>query len=300
MKRRSFRLATMLAAALQVSLAFAQAQPGITQRASAPASTAGALAGFQSKEFRRVVEFTPGGELTLDSDKGSVRLTAWDSSQIEIYARIDPPQNVSEDYGRRAVEGARIDVSGDARSLTVRSNFDAVPDREGLNFHSKALPDIHYEIRAPRRLNLVVELDRSKLNVEGFKGRVKLNTDRSPLTASDLEGDIRIRIDRGEARLANLRGSLDIESDRTNGKLQAVRIEGDSRLEVDRGDFELRMPAAQQLTISANLSRRENFESDFGVTMRTFGRSSFEGTINGGGPRFAIHADRGKISFKQE
>ncbi|HKP88117.1 MAG TPA: hypothetical protein VJZ26_18575 [Blastocatellia bacterium] len=286
MKSRLFSFAAVAALiALQLSALPSQARTG---------------AAYQGKEFKRTVELESGGDFLLSSDKGSVRLTSWDNNQVEISARIDPPQNVSEDYGRRAVEGARIEVLGGGRSLTVRSNFDGVPYRDGLGDRSKTLPDIHYEIRAPRSLNVTVELDRSKLDIGGFRGKLKLETDRTSLKASDLEGDLRINMDRGQAELSNLRGSLDIQTDRTDSTLRSVRIEGDSRLEIDRGVFEMGLTGSQQLTINADFSRRTSFESDFGVAMKTTSGKSFQGAINGGGPRFSINADRGRISLKRE
>src|SRR4029434_887896 len=87
-------------------------------------------AAFQGREFRKTVEFVPGSELRFNTDKGSARLTSWDQSRVEIYARIEPPEQVDADYGRRAVEAARIEVFGDASSLTIRSNFEDVPYKD--------------------------------------------------------------------------------------------------------------------------------------------------------------------------
>lgn len=253
-----------------------------------------------SKDFKKTVEFAAGGDFTLSTDKGSVRLTSWDNNQIEISARIVADKNVSDDYGRRSVEAARIEVTGSGHTLNVRSNFADVPYKDGFANHSRTIPDIHYEIRAPRSLNIHLEVDRSSVTLEGFKGKARVDADRTPLKASDLDGDLRIQMDRGEIKLANVRGRFDIESDRTNGYLQGVRIDGDSRLEIDRGEFELRLPDSQGLNINANLSRRNNFESEFGLTMKTSGRQNFAGAINGGGPKLSIEADRGRISLKRD
>jgi hypothetical protein len=252
-----------------------------------------------SKDFKKTVEFEAGGDFTLNTDKGSVRLTSWDNNQIEITARIVADKNVNDDYGRRSVEATRIEVTGNARTLAVHSNFDNVPYKDGFANHSRTIPNIYYEIRAPRSLNIHLEVDRSSVTLEGFKGKARVDADRTPLKASDLDGDLRIQMDRGEIKLANVRGRFDIETDRTNGYLQGVRIDGDSRLDVDRGEFELRLPDSQGLNINANLSRRNNFESEFGLTMKTSGRQNFEGAINGGGPKLSIEADRGRISLKR-
>ena len=139
----------------------------------------------QSREFRKTVEFVPGSNLKFDTDKGSVRMTSWDQSRVEIYARIEPPDEVEADYGRRAVEAARIDVVGDARTLTIRSNFEDVPYKDGEG-RSRSYPNIHYEIRAPRSLNLDLGADRCKVEVQGFAGRIRIDTDRTPVTVNDL------------------------------------------------------------------------------------------------------------------
>jgi hypothetical protein len=186
----------------------------------------------------------------------------------------------------------------------VRSNFDGVPYKDNSAFnHSKSLPDIHYEIRAPHNLNLRLNVDRSKLEVQGFNGKIRLETDRSPLTASDLEGDIDIKIDRGTVNLRNLRGSFNVDADRTEGQLKALRLTSDSRIQVDRGNFDLILADAQGLNLVADLSRRASFNSDFQVAQPPAGkgreRVKFEEAINGGGPRLVIEADRGNIHLKR-
>jgi hypothetical protein len=255
---------------------------------------------IQSREFRKTVEFVPGSELRFNTDKGGVRLTSWDQNRVEIYARIEPPEDVDADYGRRAVEAARVDVLGDARSLTVRSNFDDVPYKDGEG-HSRSLPNIHYEIRAPRNLNLDLGADRCKVEVQGFAGRIRLDTDRTPVAANDLSGEIQIKMDRGKVTVTKFQGRLDLDTDRTDSQLQAVRIEGDSRLNVRRGECELKIPDSQGLTLNSRLGRRESLYNDFGLTINGFNdRNHIEGVINGGGPRLTIEGDRSVFRLKRQ
>ncbi|MGH9755127.1 MAG: hypothetical protein ACREA2_20305 [Blastocatellia bacterium] len=254
---------------------------------------------IQSREFRKTVEFVPGGDLRFNTDKGSVRMTSWDQSRVEIYARIEPPEHVDADYGQRAVDAARIEVSGDARSLTIRSNFDDVPYKDG-EWHSRSLPHIHYEIRAPRNLNLDLGADRCKVEAQGFAGRIRIDTDRTPVTANELSGEIQIKMDRGKATITRFQGRLDLDTDRTDSRLQAVRIEGDSRLNIGRGECELKVPDSQGLALNARLGRRERFYNDFGLTVNSLSdRNNIEGVINGGGPRLTIEGDRGVIRLKR-
>ncbi|HXG67384.1 MAG TPA: hypothetical protein VNO70_19930 [Blastocatellia bacterium] len=253
----------------------------------------------QSKEFRKTVDFEAGGELSLRTDKGSVRMTSWDRNQVEIIARIEPPENVSEEYGRQAVEATKVDVLGDARALTIRSNFDDVPYKDTFN-RSRMIPNVHYEIRAPRRLNFNLDIDRSGVDLSGFEGRMNLKTDRTTMKAGDMAGELRLNMDRGELTLSGYRGRFEIDTDRTDSRLQGVQIDGDSRFEMDRGELELRMPESQGLTLSAAFSRLRDFHSDFGIASRTLSRDRIEGTINGGGPKLLLRAQRSGVSLKRQ
>src|SRR5687767_6647688 len=119
MKKRFYLLAGILVLTLIQPSLFTESGTGANTFENAATSESFTL--LQSKEFKRSVEVDRGADFILETDKGSVLLTSWDSSQIEISARIEAPKNESEDYGKLAVEGARIDVSGDKRMLTVRS-----------------------------------------------------------------------------------------------------------------------------------------------------------------------------------
>ena len=257
-------------------------------------------AAAQSKDFNKTVELEQGGSLSLSTDKGSVRLTSWSQNQVEIVARIDPPEEVSQDYARRAIEGVVIEVIGGGRSLTIRSNFEGVPYRDDFGSRSRSLPNVHYEIRAPRSLKLNVEIDRSKVDLNGFEGSIEINADRTPVTAADIAGDIRLRIDRGELTLSKVRGALNIDADRTDMNLQGVRFEGDSRFDMDRGELDIKLAENQGLSIQTDLSRRGDFTTDLQISMQNMRGKNFDGTINGGGPRVVFRTDRGRIRLRRE
>ena len=257
-------------------------------------------ASAQSKDFKKTVEFEQGGSLMLSTDKGSVKLSSWNQNQVEIVARIDPPEEVSQDYARRAVEGAVVEVLGGGRSLTIRSNFEGVPYRDDYGSRSRNLPNIHYEIRAPRSLKLTVEIDRSRIDLNGFEGSIDIHSDRTPVTATDLAGDIRLRMDRGELTLSKVRGALNVDTDRTDMNLQGVRFEGDSRFDMDRGELDIRLAESQGLSIQTDLSRRGDFSTDLEISKQSVRGNNFDGTINGGGPRLVFRTDRGRIRLRRE
>ena len=255
------------------------------------------LAAGQTKEFNETVPLDSGGRLRLEGSKGSITMTAWEREEVEIRARIEAPHNVSADYARRAVDATTVAVTGTARSVRIRSNYEDVPTRTSFwDRDSRSIPYIHYEIRAPRRLSLFVESDRGPTDLTGFEGEIELDADRGEIDLRDLTGEIRIVIDRGDdSRMSSIRGSFDLDADRTNVRMRDIRIEDDSRLEIDRGDVEIDLDASQGLTLRTDLSRRADFDSDFPLTMSSLDGRDFHGTINGGGPELFIESDRGSV-----
>jgi hypothetical protein len=252
----------------------------------------------QTREFRQSVPFQPGGELTFDTDRGSVTLTAWGRSEVAVFARIEADQREDADYARRVVEAARIEITGGAQRLSIRSNFDNVPEKGG-RWTYRQLPNIHYQIQAPRSLILRLTADRSRVSLQSFTGRFHLHTDRSPLEARDLSGDVHIEVDRGAIQLDGLRGSLTLNADRTDSRIAAFAIEGDSQLDISRGKVDISVPATQRLSVSARTGRRITFSSEFPLTRGSV-NDRIEGPINGGGPRLSVDGDRSEVRLRRK
>ena len=198
------------------------------------------------------------------------------------------------------MEATRIEVSAGGQSVRIETDYSDVPYREDRwNDNSRSIPFVHYEIRAPRQIRLVVESDRGLATIRGFEGDLDIEVDRGDANLSDLSGRITVEIDRGDhSRFSDISGSLDLEFDRTDVTMRNITIDGDSLIEIDRGEIEITLPADQALTIVTDLSRRSEFESDFPITMESMDGRDFRGTINGGGPELSIESDRGRVRLR--
>lgn len=296
----------------------------------------GLAPGVQSKELKKTADFEPDGHLTLETNRGSIHLDSWDQKRMKIVARIEAPEGIDADYARRIVEAARVELQGDSRSFTIRSNYDDVPYREeGNGSRFRIFPHIHYRIQAPRKLNLRVDDSRSSIDISGFEGEMNvrthrgnlnvrdlsgslqletsrgplkaknlngtlhLETNRGTLSAINLTGTIHLDISRGKAALSEIRGTLDAKTSRADITLDAIQIEGDSRVESYRGTIELRLPESLGLSLRTEIGKRGEFLSDFEILMQKIRGKDFEGTINSGGPELYVKTDRGKIILKR-
>jgi hypothetical protein len=261
----------------------------------------GGSASAQSREFSRTVDLDAGGALRIEGGKGSMRITSWDQTRVEIRARIERPDDVNDEYAGRAVEATKIAVTGDRKAVSVISDYSDVPVfSEGRRWQDRREPAVHYEVRAPRRINLSVDSDRGPVTVSGFDGTMDIVMDRGELELSDVAGDLRVEIDRGDrSRITGVRGSLRLEADRTDLNIDAQALDRDSRIEVDRGDVEFRVPDAQRLTVRTHISRRGEFHTDFPIQWTSSDHRRSEGHINGGGAELFVESNRATIELRR-
>lgn len=251
----------------------------------------------QSKQFDKTVPLPSGGYLALHATRGSVKLTSWDRNEVEIRARIQAAPRVDADYARESVDATTVDVTSGARDVRIRSNYDKVPSTSSWFSGWKDVPEIHYDIRAPRKLEIRLDIDRSDTAMRGFDGRVDIVADRSELNLVDVAGRITLEVDRGESsRLENVRGSLRIDADRTDFDIELTRLDDRSSIETDRGNVRIEVPQSQGLTIDADLTRRSDFDADNLTLQKRHGDARrFTADVNGGGPTLTVEADRGRI-----
>lgn len=274
------------------------------------------MAAAQGDNFEETVALEPGGSLSIDASGGSVLLLAWDEPRVEIKARIEAPADVDGDYAREIVTATRINVRTTAGEVHISNDFSEV-ERRGFFDRRRTLPDVHYEITAPRELNLDIALERGAgTTLRGFEGRVTINSERSDLNLVDLTGTLRIELDRGQmqasdfsgsltlnvergtrAALTRLSGSVLIEAERTNIVLLDAHIDGDSDVAISRGDFDLELAGLQPLTIDAELTSRANINTDLPIALQESG-ARYRGTLDGGGPALRIRADHGEVRLR--
>ncbi|MGD9905322.1 MAG: hypothetical protein AB7U83_17785 [Vicinamibacterales bacterium] len=267
----------------------------LTTAILAAALTAASPATAQERQEARTVALEAGGVLRLDGRKGSVTITGWDRPAVDITARIVAPSHVDAEYGARAVAATAIDIVERGGEVSIRSNYDAVPGRNAV-WTDRAVPAVHYEIRAPRAIRLHVDADRGPVTIAGFDGAVDVKVDRGALDLRDVRGDLTVTIDRGDrSQLADVAGRLHLEADRTHLVVTADQLDDRSRIDIQRGNLDVRLPAGLGLTVQTDVSRRSSVVADFPVQWSGDVPRRATGHINGGGPTLAIESDRGRV-----
>lgn len=248
-----------------------------------------ALAGEStaSREVHRTVALDADGRVSLDTYKGSIRVSSWDRPQAEVTARVEADGSCGHTrYQAELVRDTDVSIEGEGRSLRIRSDYDRVKDRSVWHFFSlcSSLPFVHYTISMPRT---------ARLEVKDYKSEIHV---------SDLASEVRLSTYKGDVRLSGLSGSLELDTYKGDVRAAFLKLSGDSRLDTYKGDIQISLPRDARFAVSADVGRRARFDSDFPVLWKSGSRRGrgdrAAGAVNGGGPELSLKTYRGSFRLR--
>jgi hypothetical protein len=238
----------------------------------------------ESREVHKSGAFDRNGTVVIDTYKGSVDVTVWDKSEIDILARIE-----ADGSGRRSREKVRdtevlIDLG--PKSARIKTDYEGVRrSRDSFfdifNFEGDNLPYVHYTIKVPRTVSLEIKDYKSTTTVEGLQSSFEIDS---------YKGDIGIRKHEGSVNLKTYKGKA---------RVDFVRLEGRSRAETYKGELDISLPHGQGFELDADIGRRARISSDFDLGRDRYRdrRSGYDVrvAVNGGGPMLRLKCDKGTV-----
>lgn len=234
------------------------------------------LSAADVKDFSRTVPMDAHGRFSLDTYKGSIRITAWDQPRVEVQARIEP------DTGgmfSRPVEDVDIRMDGGGSNVNVRTDY---AKRWSL-MDDGSLPLVHYTIHVPRGAKLAIKDYKSESDIAG------------------VEGDVEFETYKGAAKLDGLRGGLRLNTYKGDIRANFAAFTAASRAETYKGTIDMSVPKSSRISLEADLERRATFDCAFPVNIRA-GREArrFHTDVNGGGPELRVSSYRGDLRLRTQ
>jgi hypothetical protein len=263
----------------------------------------------------------------VDTNDGSVRVTASDSKQVEF--RV-------EYQGFELGKNLRVDSrqDGDKVELVAR-----ITGHWGIGFNwghnSKRL---HIEVRMPRDADLQVETGDGAVEAESINGKVNIHTGDGSVKANSLNGSIDLHTSDGSINVDALKGDIRLRTG--DGSIEAHNLDG--KVEADSGDGHIRLagrfealnvktgdgsvnaqvlPGSKMATSwslrtgdgSVDIVLPADFQADINATTGdghislgipvtvegTFSKSELRGKMNGGGQALTIHTGDGSIRLSK-
>jgi len=270
-------------------------------------------------EYSKSYSVTGHPVIRVDTDNGSVLVTASDTHQVDFFVTT---QWTGWEGNHR--DGPRIDSrqDGDLVELTTREDWHSGFGRTRI------------EVRMPADADLQLQTRNGSVRVSSLSGHIVAHTSSGAITASQLAGTIELDSRNGSIRVDELRGALQAStangaisianldgrcvaatrngSVRVGGRFEfldlesangavAAHIDPGSRISdpwsihTSRGSVHLDFPADFKADLEASTSRGAVTASVPLEVQDDFAGSHIRGKLNGGGPAVRVRTESGSI-----
>lgn len=243
-----------------------------------------------SRDISKTLPLKADGEITIDTYKGSVKITTWDKPQVEIHARIEADDEFDTKYSAEKVRDTDVRIDATDSHIRIKTDYDNIKEHHHAFWSwfedgSGSLPLVHYTISMPATANLNIKDYKSSSSVKSLRSNLDFNSYKGDVEITDLEGSIKLETYKGEARVA-----LNTMKDR-------------SRFETYKGTITITLPKKSAFDLDAELGYRTDFTTDFDFELQSHGRhhrdSEFHGPVNGGGASLILRSTKGNIQVRQ-
>src|ERR1700687_1610858 len=91
------------------------------------------------------------GKVTMDTYKGSIRVTPWDRAEVAVEARIVPDDSCgSEKDQKEWVEATEVVIEPSGRGVRIESDYDKLETSWSFLRGCTSRPFVHYRVSLPR------------------------------------------------------------------------------------------------------------------------------------------------------
>ncbi|HEY1790521.1 MAG TPA: protein kinase, partial [Verrucomicrobiae bacterium] len=280
-------------------------------------STRKTVKAADSTDFSQSFDVDPHGKLTMNLDRGAVRITGSDGNTVTVHVtRQVTGASYSEATQILNDEHVVLEQNGNEISVTAENP----PELQHLSlFHHLSL-DAQYEIRLPRQFDAHVETSGGDINVTGVQGNADIRTMGGQIICNDIAGNLNAHTMGGDMRATECKGRLDLETmgghitindfagpgvhaTTSGGSVSAdfnVAPTEDCDLETMGGNIAVQLPATAALRLDGHTFGGSE-TSDFPVEIKdAFGNGTLSGAINGGGPVMTMQTQGGNVEVRKK
>jgi tRNA A-37 threonylcarbamoyl transferase component Bud32 len=272
-----------------------------------------------SANFTTSFAVAPGGKLTIDVDRGSIRISGSDRNTVGVRV-IRRVTHANASKAAALINEHRILLRQTGNDVSITAHTPPSLDvRSFFGFFSRPNLDVRYEIEVPRNYAIDSQTCGGNVDVKQIQGLVKAQTMGGTVDVTDIEGavdaktmggNVTVGKCTGDLRAHTAGGSIAIEdfsgpcihADTSGGNVSAdfaTALVSDSELKTMGGNVTVSLPASAAFTLDAEtLGGGVNTELQV-LTEGKHHNSHLHGTVNGGGPTLKLHTMGGNIDINK-
>ncbi len=248
-----------------------------------------------SRTITKEAGLDPDGAVELSVGAGHVRVTTWDRSTVRATVRV-------AGQSAKAVEGATLQMQGDARQLTISTDVGS-EDSGGLltllGFGGPTGPETNYTLQLPATVTLSVSTESAPVEVRGMKGELNVEGASGPVRLRDIEGVVNVATFSGSLDADSVRGPINFATFSGDATVRAQHLTREYRLASFSGGAEIILPSDAAFNLRTDTGWGGSVTSDFAVPDST-SESESAVSIGGGGPTIAFESFSGSLRLRRE
>ncbi len=242
----------------------------------------------QVREVTERLDLDRNGRVSIENHKGSIRVSTWSRSEVDIRAEIEAGGNSRRE--REWVEETEIRIDGNGRSVRIKTDYRSFQNRSFWGGSGGNIPYVHYIIRIPESAELEISDHKSEITVTGVGGELRLDTHKGTVEVEDQSGPVTLETHKGNVRV------------------EFSDFPDNSRFETHKGDIEIVLHEQSEFDLEVDIDRKGHLTSDFDLGRRhkrsrrwrdDDDEQRFDVAVNGGGPRLRLSSHNGHFRLKQ-
>lgn len=274
------------------------------------------------KRFERKFSVSPGGVLTLETDRGSVTVTGTAGNEVVVQARME---GRDKDIEKFAIEASQ---TAGGVEVTGKGPKDFWRFLRGIEF------DVEFTVSVPKDYNVHLHTSGGDVKVSQLKGKVDGGTSGGDVILKQIEGPTKVETSGGNIEVEGVKGTIhaetsggdvrlktvtgDVHAETSGGNIGVEDVEGKVQVETSGGNVVVKVRGANKgvhaetsggnVTIAIGKTVGALIDAstsggdvicDLPVTVSgKISDSHVKGTANGGGELIYAHTSGGNIRIK--
>lgn len=280
------------------------------------------LAAFKSIPTARDVikkeyKVNPGGQLTLDLDRGNVEIEATGGNSVKIELERRARAESSEEAERILQSAHRYEFNKDGDDVSIQSRVEE--ERRQMRWRKGSAIKIRLTVRVPDQYDVNFKTGAGNITLMEVTGEITGRTGAGNIILEDIEGEVDVKSGAGNVEISGDLEDVDVVTGAGNLSIYAhvdalhaiagtgnVTVEmlgqpqGESKLRTGAGNVSLSLPEDVQAEVRGTASLGTvTCEFPIEVSKKLLSHS-FSGELNGGGDAsIVMAAGVGNVSLRR-
>lgn len=234
-----------------------------------------------AETFTETFDVDLGGQLTVKTDNGSIKIETHDEATIELRITIENNEKNQFSY-RHELSNGNLTIIGEIQRK----------HRWPRNLKVK------FSLLIPENYNVKLNTSGGSLSVEDLTGELNATTSGGSINVGNIVGDVKLHTSGGSIHTETISGDLDAHT--SGGSIKVTidkQLAEDAKLTTSGGSITAYLFSDIQIDIHASTSGGR-VKSDFEIDGKVK-KMAVRGSINGGGPKLTLKTSGGSIKIKE-